>query len=194
MWGKGMNIITVRRALVKSAYRQKTQAYLFIGSLVMNALLVMTLLVHRPAPQTIIVPTALRETFWIKGSRVSNNYLAEMTRYFSDLRLTISPDSAQFQLKTLLRYVDPAVYGRVKDALLIQLKTLQKNNLSMTFYPDSVKVNAQSLTASISGELRHMVGDKTTLSRHVSYQVHYRIHQGRLMLLAFKENKKDEAH
>lgn len=171
---------------------KKRDAYLTMAmaSLVLNILLALVLFLHQPNARTIIVPAGFKQTFWVDNQGVSASALAEMTRYFSLLKLNMTPESSQSQIHQILKYTNPATYGQLKAQLINQADRLAKEGLTTAFFPVDVKVDVPHLQAMITGDLSYFIGQQVTKQDRVSYLAQYSYHNGRLYLDAFKEVEK----
>lgn len=136
---------------------------------------------------TVVVPAGLSKTFWVSHSDVSESYLSEMTQYFAGLALNISPDNAAYQRDAILKYTDPASYGRLKNQFIANEDHLKQNNLTTSFYPVDIQVDTQQLTAKITGDLKSYVGSQLTSSVRQTYLAMYTYHHGRLLISQFSE-------
>lgn len=140
----------------------------------------------------IIVPPDIDKSFWVSSRHVSENYLAEMTRFFVMLRLDVTPERAGIQRETILRYTDPDFYGLLNSQLVQEADRMRDQNISMAFFPSTdIRTNEKKLKAIIEGDLKSWVGDMALPSKHVKYLLSYGYHSGRLFLKSFEEVKRD---
>ncbi len=139
--------------------------------------------------RVIVVPPIVERAFWVSNNEVSPEYLSEMTAFFAYLRLNVTPDSIDHQRQTLLHYTDPRYYGVLNDALVAERDQLFNQHITTAFYPVDVKVDAKALTAQITGDLLSSVGNTHMNPQRVSYQIHYRYDNGRLLVSNFQEVK-----
>ena len=112
-----------------------------------------------------------------------------MSEFFVGLRFTVSPSSVHQQRETLLRYVDPVAYEAIKAQMLAEAEHINKEHISAVFYPVDVKVNAQALTAQITGDVVTVVGISALPAQRLVYEILYRYHNGRLWVKSFEEVK-----
>lgn len=143
----------------------------------------------------LVVPPVVEQAFWVDAQAISPSYLSQMTAFFAQLRLNMTPSSAAEQRDILLRYTDPSYYGDFKNELVAEADHLTQTHTSLVFYPVDVSVDAAHLTAMISGDFGGTVGNVPLPVKRLTYQLTYRYAQGRLWLRSFEEvTKEDTTH
>jgi len=163
--------------------------YLMLAAGLLLLSLLLSLMVWRliGRERVIITPPVVHRTFWVDHDEVSAEYLAEMTTFFAQLRLTVTPSSAPFQHATLLRYTDSAHYGELKNELVAEADHLTQSHISLAFYPVRVETDAKHLQARIEGDLYSTIGNAPATPIRIAYRVMYRYNEGRLLLQTFEE-------
>src|SRR5262249_50707912 len=106
--------------------------------------------------------------------------------------LNVTPESADTQRHLLLRYVEPRYYGEFNNELIAERDRLVQQHMSTVFYPVAIQVDTQSLSAEITGDLISSVGSTQLAPQRVTYFIHYRYNQGRLLINQFQEVKPHE--
>ncbi len=160
---------------------------LSVGLLLLCVLLSMMILRLIGRERIVITPPVIQRSFWVDNSQVSPEYLTEMTIFLAQLRLTVTPTSAEYQRETLLRYTDASFYGGFKNELVAEADHLTKSHLSLAFYPTNIMVDSQNLNARITGDLISTIGNAPLPAARVIYQVRYRYINGQLRLQSFQE-------
>lgn len=140
----------------------------------------------------ILIPTPLQQAGWVDKARVSEGYLAEMTRYYSSLFLDVSPNNQNAHIDEILHYSAAESNGALKTQLLAEADYLKRNHVSTWFSPASVAVDTNNFTADITGDLHLMVGKEEVKDSRVTYRAHYVYRNGALLISGFNEVKKDE--
>jgi conjugal transfer pilus assembly protein TraE len=135
----------------------------------------------------VIVPPVVEQAFWVDAKTISPTYLSQMTVFFAQLRLNVTPSSAAYQRDLLLRYTDPRYYGDFKNELVAEADHLAQTHTSLIFYPVDVAVDVPHLTATVSGDFSATVGTVLLPVKRLTYQLTYRYAQGRLWLRSFQE-------
>lgn len=139
--------------------------------------------------RTVIVPPTIERSFWVTNQAVSSEYLSEMSLFFANLRLNLTPANADSQRTILLRYTDPSFYGFLNNVLVAERDRITQQHVNTAFYPSDVQVDAKSLTALITGDLYSGVGTTQLAPQRVVYEMKFTYHQGRLLVSRFKEVK-----
>lgn len=135
--------------------------------------------------RVIIIPPNMHAIGTVDKNGVNDSYLADMTRYYALMFLDVTPSDATADMDELLRYAAPESYGALKDQLLAQAATLKKHQLSLRFVPISTEVDSKALVADITGDLHFYVGKAEVNNLRVTYRVHYRLHNGSLLISGF---------
>lgn len=117
--------------------------------------------------RTILVPPEITKPFWVGGGKVSREYLEEMALFFSMFLLDMSPETAEYKHKVLLKYVAPENYGSLKKKFLKDQEAYKTLQLATTFKPRQVKVYPDKLEAEVKGSLSSFVAsDKVRTEEH----------------------------
>ncbi len=135
----------------------------------------------------VIVPPVIHQAFWVNSQTVSPEYLSQISSFLVQLRLNMTPSSAEYQREMLLRYTDPAYYGELKNELVEEADHLAKTHTSLIFYPVDISVDVSHLTAQISGDFSATVSNMPLPVQRLSYRLSFRYVQGRLWLQSFQE-------
>ena len=188
----------MKTAIQQSRLQQliaRRNGYLVLSVGLMLLCLLLSIMVLRliGRERIVITPPVVHRSFWVDNREVSPEYLAEMTAFMAQLRLTITPSNAQYQRETLLRYTDASFYGEFKNELVAEADHLTQSHISLAFYPTNIAVDAPRLAARITGDLVSTVGNAPLPTTHVTYQVRYRYVAGQLRLQSFQEQE-DKPH
>lgn len=179
---------SIERSQLEKLFAQRNgYMMLALGSMLLclMQILIMFFLIGRE--KIILVPPSIEKSFWVTASHVSPEYLSEMTTFFANLRLNITPESAGVQREGLLRYVDPVYYNTLKTQLVQEADRVTDQHISVAFFPVNVKVDSKHFKAIIEGDLKSYVGEATLPTKRVSYLVTYRYDAGRLLVKSFEE-------
>lgn len=139
--------------------------------------------------RVVIVPPVIEKPLWVTSSQVSPEYLIDMSKYFSILRLNVTTSNAVSQRDDLLRYVAPEHYNDIKTELLLEADKLKKSHISTAFFPINVDVDTKKLLARVTGDMHSSVGDIHLPIQHVTYEISYKYQNGRLIITSFDEVK-----
>lgn len=181
---------SIQRSQLEKIFAQRNgYMMLALGSTLVCVLqmLVVVFLINRE--KIILVPPTSEKSFWVSAQHVSPEYLSEMTTFFTNLRLNITPESASTQRETLLRYTDPNYYNQLKSQLIQEADHINEQHISVAFFPVNVKVDPQHFKAMIEGDLKSYVGEASLPTKRVNYLVTYRYDAGRLLIKSFEEVK-----
>jgi len=180
----------INKSLLEKIIKQRN-GYLVLASglviLTLAMLLIIAQLINKQS--TIIVPPTINKSFWVTKNSASSEYLAEMSSFFTELRLNVTPHSIAKQHEMLLRYVAPQYYGKLKTRLISEAERIKKSNISTVFYPVDIQVNQNNLKVTIIGDLKSFIGQTTLPNHRKAYLITYNFHHGHLYVTNFKEVK-----
>lgn len=140
----------------------------------------------------ILVPPQLEQSVWLKGNEVSSNYLEQMSLFFTNLALNLTPDNADFMHQKILRLVDPKIYSELKAKLASDARELKQRNITTTFYPVNFAINKTKHQVDITGDFETQVGKTQTSLVRRTYRVRFNNHQGQWFISEFRELKDNE--
>lgn len=162
---------------------------LCILSLSTNALLAVLLFFTMGHERIVLVPPNIPTSFWVGYQSMSGEYLAQMSEFFTQLRLSASPASATHQFDSLLHYVDPVFYGELKSQLAQEAEHLKQSQVSTAFYPVDIQVDAAQLKVKITGDLVTSAANVSLAPQRLTYLLTYRLSHGRVWVNSFEEVK-----
>lgn len=159
------------------------------GSLMLNFLFIITLILSIGHEKIILVPPEINQSFWVGSHTVSPEYLSEMALFFTNLRFNVTSHNVDLQRGILLRYVHPKEYAEIKTALLLEADHINKEHISMAFYPTNVEVDTQKWLVRITGDLLATLGNTSLPTQRVTYLITFTYNSGRLLVTSFQEEK-----
>lgn len=179
---------SIERSQIEKIFSQRNgYLVLAVGAIVVCLLQLIIIVMLIDREKVIVIPPMAEKSFWVSAQAVSPEYLSEMTTFFANLRLNITPESALIQRETILRYTDPSYYHVLNEKLVEEADKVSDQHISIAFFPVSVKVDAKHLKAIIIGDLSSFVGDTALPMKRVSYLVAYRYDSARLLIKSFEE-------
>ena len=172
-------------SMVAANYRTAVWMVVSGGLLLANMLLAIFIFTADMTEKTIILPPDVTKPFSIHNNVISPSYLEDMTRYFAQLLLTYQDDNVTAQFDTVLRHVDPRIYGDLKATLHARAARVHRHLIGSVFHPMGIHV--ARMKATINGELISMIGKKI-ISRHQRYyEFQYAYRNGAFYLTSFQE-------
>jgi conjugal transfer pilus assembly protein TraE len=153
-------------------------------------LILLSSLLFFKSEKVIIVPRVIEKEFWVDSKTVSPTYLEQFGYFLGQLLLNKSSQSAASQRAILLRHADPSYVGMLKQRLMNEEETLQKQNASYVFYPIEVRANPEQLSLLLVGDRQLFVGGKQISSEREGYKLHFSYLGSRLLLKEISAEKK----
>ncbi|MDZ5762757.1 Type IV conjugative transfer system protein TraE N-terminal domain protein [Candidatus Cyrtobacter comes] len=108
-----MNPASIRKVLTSLNIKKNVLFLISVALLVSNVIL--SIFVISSKEKIIIVPPSLKEEFSVSGSDFSDSYIEQMTLFFSDLLLDLTPDNIKYKSEILLKYVDSSSYHALSE-------------------------------------------------------------------------------
>jgi len=169
------------RTSASELYSQRNAALVAAGIMALSNLVLVTAYIFK-GERTILVPPQITRSFGFEGGEVSKEYLEEMGLFISTLLLDMSPASAHFKHKTILKYAVPESYGALKKKLLKDEEYYKELQLSTTFKPAEVTADPQHLTATIKGYLASYMGTDKIQSEEINLRLKFALRGAGLLL------------
>lgn len=158
---------------------------LIVGSILGISNVILCSLLFFSPQRVVVIPANPAKSFWVDQTRVSSEYLEEMALFFAREILDISPASASYQRDVVLRYTAPVYHNALKKRLTEEETRAREGQISTSFKPVQIKVNAERLEAELTGDLLSYVGGKMASSVRESYRMRFQYLQGRLLVTQF---------
>lgn len=130
-----------------------------MSSLVTNLILATAIATTQANEKIVVIPAEPTKSFWLDNHSVSTDYLEQMGVFVLQLALNNSPETLDYNLKKLLKYVAPEQRGHTELALLEQARKIRLNNSSTAFLPQKVEVKTQSQVVAVSGTYKQFIGN-----------------------------------
>jgi len=182
-----MNPRLISAELEVRAGISKALQLLLVASIGTNIVLAVGLLLADRTHREVLIPPEVNKTFWVEGSRASGTYLEQMGLFVLRTAFDVSPASAEYQMRTLLKYVSPASYGAMEAHLLEQAKRIQQNNISTFFSPTGITVDEAKQRVRFNGVLKTLMGDRTVSETPKHYELAFSMSNGRIYLASIGE-------
>lgn len=130
----------------------------------------------------IVTPPMVEKEFWVEGKHISPTYLEQYGCFIGQLLLGKSAQSAPMQRTALLRNTAPDFVGPLKNKLIDEEESLQKQNAAYVFYPIEVKVYPQRKEVLLTGDRIFFVSGQKVSQEHEHYLLSFTYTGGRLLL------------
>lgn len=137
--------------------------------------------------RTYITPPSIEKGFWISGRDASPEYLEQMALWFTQLALTLTPSSMQYQHEVLLRYIAPELHGEIKTRAAVNAERVRRDDISQVFYVSSYRIDAPKMRVALTGTLQRWVGATPVEPEQRTYRIAFRMNAGSIIVSEFKE-------
>lgn len=141
--------------------------------------------------KVILVPPIIKEEMWVRAKEVSEVYLRDLTDYFVNMVLNVTPSSVLGKTDLILQHVHPKGYGAVKEQLIKDAEIIRIKSITQFFVPMSYEINAKQLTAKVTGDLTTLVGQEKINQDLTVFNLKYSLEQGKLLIVDFVKESSD---
>lgn len=169
---------------LKVAINQRNSSFVICGILMATCLVLSVCLLNKNE-KTIIIPATLSRELEFVGSHMSTSYLEEMTHFFTNLLLDLTPQNIEYKSKQLLKYAEPASYHILEKYFAEESDKHKKYNLATSFTLLEIKVMPESLSAEVRGVLQAKFAEAGSEQQNVSYRIHYKNSGSKLLITKF---------
>lgn len=139
--------------------------------------------------RTILVPANLDRKVQLQGDYASEDYIKVFARNLSNLAFTYSYGNARGQYSELLQYFTPDAFTQTKQAFNSLVETIETTKTSSAFLMQELIVNPERGTIIVKGTQRQWVDNAFVDTSQKSYQLGYKILDGRFFLTSLFEEK-----
>jgi hypothetical protein len=166
---------------------------LAIGCVLLVANLFLAAAVLFSDKEVVLVPNSLDKDSSITNGKMSPAYLEAITRDVVNLMLNVTPASAEYSSKAVIKITHPAFYGQLKKDLNERNKDVIGRRISTFFSPQSMVVNETFTGAIITGKLSTYLGKEEVLTEDKMYSITYGFEGFRPLVIDFHELVKDKS-
>jgi conjugal transfer pilus assembly protein TraE len=160
---------------------------LLVGSILTNCLLAAGFFTIDRTHRETLVPPTINKTFWVEDDQVSDSYMEQMGLFILRNALDVTPVSAEYQARMILKYAAPASYGELERELITTAKRQQKDGVSTFYSVTSVTPDGKNRQVVFNGVLRTMLGDKVVSDVQKQYAIKFGQSNGRVFVKELRE-------
>lgn len=182
-----MNLSTALHEFETRAALQRLWLLLILCLMASNVLLGIALVSADRTHRETLVPPEIRKSFWVEDAHVSASYLEQMGLFVLMNAMNVTPHSAEYQMRQILRYTTPSYHGVLEKHLLAQAKRLSRDNVSTAVAVTGVTVDEARQSVRFDTLLRTMLADKTVAETPRRFEVVFGMTQGQIRLHQLRE-------
>jgi len=162
------------KSLLAENFFLKVTTILFGVGLVLNAT------IFKKNQVIVITPPEVREEYWVTKNNASEEYIEQMGVFFATLSGNLAPQNAAYNINALLKYVVPDIYADIKSSLMGDAMQVIENNMTVSFFPNDVKVEGNTVT--VNGESVRRIGSAKPITEKVMYRMGFVMRNYRLFV------------
>jgi conjugal transfer pilus assembly protein TraE len=185
-----MDMIAQNSNIEKSLRIRNILILVVIVMMISNVML--SYIILRSDRQTIIMPGFISKEYVLSRNDISSSYLEDMARDIIITMLSMTANNSKYIEETILKLVDPDVYGKVAQQLYDLSADIKQRQVTLAFYPIDISVSSKKLTAQVEGDLLTFVGNQKTNVERKKYSLHFTYSGAKLLLREFYEEKPEE--
>ncbi len=183
-----MNINEYTSELASRLAVRKLFIFAFAASLLANVILAGGIVATEDKSRVVVLPAEPTKSFWLDHHSVSGEYLEQMGTFIVQLALNNSPETFDYNINQLLKYVDPEERGQIELLLLKQARKMRSANASTSFVPQSIEVMQKAMKVAVHGQVRQFIGNVLTSTTQRCWTVEFSYQGSRLWVRALNES------
>ena len=158
-------------------------------AVVVNSLLVFRAIRYQ---RVILIPPKLTGPVEFVQGKPSDQYIRDMGRRICSLAATYSPATARTQFDELLALYAPEAYPKAAKTWYTLAGRIEESHVSNVFYLRSLTSDAAGNRLEVTGERKQFADDRLIDTADKTYEIHYRLDDGRFSLLSFMEKGQEQ--
>ena len=135
--------------------------------------------------RVVLIPPELTGTVEFVQGKPSDSYVKDVSRRLVNLAATYSPPTARAQFEELLSYYAPESYPEASSAWYSLASRVEESQVSSVFYLE--KIERGEGLIEVFGNLKQFAASTPLENTSKTYQISYRLQDGRFYLISFKE-------
>ena len=135
----------------------------------------------------LVTPPSVSAPFQVSDSGVDASYLKQMSLFFINTRLNFTDKTISGVDQIILENTDSAYYASLKAQLLKERSYIKAHAASSYFVVSKVRVDPNTMSAIISGNLKRWVGVKNIGSESKAYRIKFSYDDQKLKIKSFEE-------
>lgn len=185
-----MKLNRFRSSLSTAQWGNRMWSGIAIVMVISNALLVSHIVTHNTREKTIIVPPDIKRPFSIQGDNASPEYLTQVGEWFASLALSYTPKNLDYRIEVFLRYATPESYSTLQTHLQDEAVRIKRNEMSAMFFPMDARVRGDFVV--VMGQQILRVGKEIVTDKSIAYRMRFRLTDGFLHIIEFKEVNREK--
>ena len=179
-----------RSSLSTAQWGNRMWSGIAIVMVISNALLVSHVITHNTREKTVIVPPDIERPFSIQGDSASPEYLTQVGEWFASLALSYTPKNLDYRIEVFLRYAAPESYSTLQTHLQDESERIKRNEMSAMFFPVDARVRGDFVV--VMGQQILRVGKEIVADKSIAYRMRFRLTDGFLHIIEFKEVNREK--
>lgn len=135
--------------------------------------------------RVVLIPPELTGTVEFVQGKPSDSYVKDVSRRLVNLAATYSPPTVRAQFEELLSYYAPESYPEASSAWYSLASRVEESQVSSVFYLE--KIESTEGVIELFGSLKQFAANTPLENTSKTYQISYRLQDGRFYLISFKE-------
>lgn len=163
---------------------------LTIGLIVIICLLMSYLLGQEK--KIVVIPAGFNKEIHLSDRNITTSYLEEMSHFFANNLLDLTPDNFPYRKQIILKYVAPKSIQALNKQLNEEELRYKEYNLKTSFVPTEFVVHQKQLLVIVSGILTSHFGQSGQKIENIKFAIKYQNNNGILLLEKFGITEQEE--
>jgi type IV conjugative transfer system protein TraE len=169
-----------------------TERLVTLGSIGLNVLLALFLLIHGSKTRIVLTPPEIPKAMWVEADQASDEYLEQMTNFVNQMILNTTAGSVDYQGAMLKKYACSDGIGTLDARMQQSALALKRDNAVTLFSPRQLRIDRKTRRVVTSGETTIWVGDKRISSTAKTYLVAFDMAASRICVKDFYETNEQD--
>ena len=183
-----MNIVKISKDNQRLYIQRNILLLVVVVLLISNVFL--SIWIFGKKEKLVIIP-AIKEEVEIRSGkeRFSESYIEQMTIFFIELLLDLTPENIKYKSQILLKHVVPENYHSIAKHYKEEEERHKRYRLATKFDMVGMKILEGGERVEIEGVLSSRFGEESMKQKQVKYEVKYKKGVGRLLLEGFRKKE-----
>lgn len=120
-----------------------------------------------------LVPPVIKRPYEIGSSHTNSDYLVDLTDYVVSTIYTVTPETVDHNVKTILKITHPDGYAHLKSELNVAAARVKKERITTIWVGRNEEVQEKSGIVITTGKLKAYIADKLVSEKEKIVRVKY---------------------
>lgn len=167
-------------------YKQRN-ILLIICAMMITSNILLGIIAISKNDKTIIIPALKEEISVIGVNNFSESYIEQMSLFFINMLLDLTPANIEYKSQILLRHVDSEYYHSFVEHYKKEMQKYKKYKLATKFDITAIKIVKGGKEVEVRGILSSSFGKGSESQKPVAYIIGFTKSHGKLLITSFND-------